>query len=167
MNIILIGMPGSGKTSIGKNLAKKLCADFIDTDRLIEKEYGKVIKIIKEKGDNFFCKIEEKVIKKELQNVENSVISTGGSVVLSPELMNFFKETGKIIYLDVSYNEIEHRIKHFRKSGSEIIGIFQGLKDVYEQRKPLYEKYADITFSAEKRSLKNHAEKLAEIINNI
>jgi len=164
MNIILIGMPGSGKTSIGKNLAKKLDMGFIDTDKLIEKEYGNIREIIKKKGDNFFCKIEEELLKRKLWNTENSVISTGGSVVLKPDLIEFFRSLGKIVYLEVSYKEIEYRIKYLRKSQREIVGISHGLEKVYLQRKPLYERYADIIFYTEKRIFKKHAERLAEIV---
>ena len=141
-NIIFIGMPASGKSTIGVVVAKRLGYDFIDADLLIQKQEGCLLKdIIEEKGIEGFLEIEDRVnagIK-----AERAVISPGGSVVYCENAMQHFKEIGTIVYLHTSYNTIKKRIGDPKKRGV-VLKEGQTLKMLYEERKVLFEKYADI-----------------------
>jgi len=145
-NIILIGIAGAGKSVIGEELAKKLYMNFIDTDEYIEKKENKKIQhLIDEYGDKAFKELEEKVVQ-EL-SLKNYVISTGGSAVLSPNLMNFLKEKGRLIFIDVPLDVIKKRLHQERNR--RIVGLrTSNLENVFEFRLPLYRKYADITINA-------------------
>ncbi len=144
MNITLIGMPGVGKTTLGKELAKKLNYDFIDVDDIIEKKAKlKLQQIITRFGDNEFLKIEEKCVL-ELGEPDNCIISTGGSIVYSAEAMKFLKKISVVIFLDDSLKNINNRISN--RSTRGIIGLKKkGLEALFNERAPLYKKYADIT----------------------
>lgn len=142
-NIILIGMPGAGKSTIGVILAKSLLFDFCDTDLSIQKETGESLcDTISKIGINEFIKLEEKVICQ--QDFSNSVIATGGSAVYGEKAMAKLKGNGTIVYLKVSPYELQSRIKNIHTRG---IAMKEGttIKELYEERSPLYEKYADIT----------------------
>lgn len=142
-NIILIGMPGAGKSTVGVILAKTLGMTFIDTDLLIQDTEKELLQnIIDKKGINEFNKIEEKTILNI--DVKNSIISTGGSVVLSLNSMVKLKSLGKVIYLQVDYNEINKRVNNITTRGI-VKRDEQSLYDVFMERTPLYEKYADKT----------------------
>ncbi len=142
-NIVLIGMPGAGKSTIGVILAKSLLFDFCDTDLSIQKETGESLcDTISKIGINEFIKLEEKVICQ--QAFSNSVVATGGSAVYGEKAMAKLKENGVIVYLKVSPDELQSRIKNIHTRG---IAMKEGttIKELYEERVPLYEKYADIT----------------------
>jgi len=142
-NIILIGMPASGKSTIGVVLAKKLGFDFVDTDLSIQKQEKKLLRdIIDERGINGFLKIENQVNKEV--DVQSSVISPGGSVIYCKEAMEHYKGIGRIIYLQVSYDEIEKRLADAKNRGV-ILREGQSLKELYNERVPLFEAYANIT----------------------
>ncbi|MBI5148628.1 shikimate kinase [Candidatus Pacearchaeota archaeon] len=150
MNIVLIGMPYSGKSTLGKKLAKKLSMNFVDTDRYIEElERIKLTEIFKERGERGFKEIEEKRIL-ELE-FDNSVIASGGSVVLSPGIMEHLKKNAVIIYLKISFEELEKRIKDINSRG--IVGFRGNLKEVFEFRAPFYERYADKVVEVNKETL--------------
>ena len=141
-NIILIGMPGVGKSTLGSALAKKLKYNFIDTDILIQKKVGKPIpQIIKEKGIDNVIQIENEVNSNI--KVEKSIIATGGSVIYGKTAMDNLKKIGKIIYLKQEFGTISKRINNVKERGI-ILRKNQTLKDLYNERIPLYEKYADI-----------------------
>ena len=141
-NITLIGMPASGKSSIGIVLAKKLGMKFIDSDLLIQEKEGKLLKeIIAEKGNAEFRKIEEKV--NASLDVTNCVIAPGGSVVYGERAMEHLKEISIVVYLELSYKAILLRIGDLTQRGVSL-EPGQNLKSLYKERKPLYEKYADI-----------------------
>ena len=141
-NIVLIGMPGCGKSTSGVLLAKMIGYDFIDTDLLIQKQEGRLLKdIIEEKGIEGFLKIEDQV-NTEVE-AERAVISPGGSVVYCENAMKHYKEIGTIVYLQTSYNTIEKRIGDAAKRGV-VLREGQTLKNLYEERKVLFERYADI-----------------------
>lgn len=141
-NIILIGMPGAGKSTIGVLLAKTLGKAFIDTDLLIQaKEKQLLQELIDEQGIDVFLKIEEAVIL-GLQ-ADNAVIATGGSVVYSDKAITHLKQNGIIVYLKLNYEEIEQRIKNMASRGI-VIGKGQSLFDLYRERIPLYERKADL-----------------------
>lgn len=142
-NIVLIGMPGAGKSTIGVLLAKALNMFFIDTDLFIQKKENKRLQeIIKEKGIHKFLTIEEDIVLG--LNTIGSVIATGGSVILSKKAMNHLKSEGLIIYLKLPYKEIEKRIYNITTRGIAM-DKDKTLSEVYDERVPLYEKYADKT----------------------
>ena len=142
-NIILIGMPAVGKSTVGIVVAKRLGYRFIDTDILIQEEQGKLLKdIIAEKGIAGFLEIEDRINANVI--AKRSVISPGGSVVYCENAMKHYKEVGKIVYLKASYETISRRLKNARKRGV-VLKDGQSLKDLYDERVKLFERYADIT----------------------
>ena len=142
-NIILIGMPGAGKSTAGVILAKTLGRTFVDTDIAIQERAGRLLQeIIDTEGPEAFLKIEEETILS--LHCRNAVIATGGSVVFSEKAMAHLKQDGVVVYLKISFEEMEQRLKNITARG---IVLFSGesLRDMYDERVPLYEKYADIT----------------------
>lgn len=142
-NIVLIGMPAAGKSTVGVLLAKSLLRDFVDTDLIIQKKYRmSLCDIITERGSDAFIQLENDVIKAE--DFTNSVIATGGSAVYGEEAMEKLKASGKVIYLKLSPEELEKRINNIHTRG---IAMKEGttIAALYGERAPLYEKYADIT----------------------
>lgn len=146
-NIVLIGMPGAGKSTIGVLLAKAINYDFLDADLVIQKQNNKKLyEIINEKGIDEFLKIENDTIVG--LNVSETVIATGGSAVYGYEAMEHMRKNGIIIYLKLSCVEIINRISNITTRG---IAMKEGktIFDIYDERVPLYEKYADIIIDAE------------------
>jgi shikimate kinase len=142
-NIILIGMPGVGKSTVGVILAKVLGMSFIDSDLVIQEKTGKRLKeIISEQGIDGFNAVENQVNSELL--VENSVIATGGSAVYGKEAMQHFQEIGTIVYLSIDYGDLIGRLGDLDERGV-VHREGQTLQDIYEERVVLYEKYADIT----------------------
>ena len=142
-NLIFIGMPAVGKSTVGVVVAKRLGMKFIDTDLLIQEQEKKLLReIIADVGEDGFLKIENQVNRDV--NVENAVISPGGSVVYCAEAMQHYKEIGTVVYLKVSYQTIKRRIRDPRKRGV-VLREGQIFRDLYEERTKLFEKYADIT----------------------
>ena len=141
-NIILIGMPGVGKSTVGVILAKVLGYQFVDSDLVIQKEEGKLLKeIIAEVGPDGFIEVENRI--NAGLDVTDSVVATGGSVVYGSEAMEHLKEIGTVIYLYLSYEEINKRLSDIKGRGV-VLRDGQTLKDLYEERTVLYEKYADV-----------------------
>lgn len=142
-NVVLIGMPGVGKSTIGVILAKVLGYQFVDADLVIQKEEGKLLKdIIAEKGTDGFIQVENRVNSQ--LNVERAIIATGGSVVYGKEAMAHLKEIGTVVYLKQSLSILEKRLRNIKNRGV-VLKKGQTLKDLYMERTKLYEKYADIT----------------------
>lgn len=141
-NITLIGMPGSGKSTIGKPLAKQLGFSFEDTDQTIEKATGKKLcDIISEIGEQGFLALENQILSD--YNNSKRVISTGGSAVFGKEAMENLRRRSKIVYLKVDPCELAKRLGDLRARGVILCGC-SGVAEIYEQRKALYEQYADI-----------------------
>ena len=146
-NIILIGMPGAGKSTVGVVLAKRLGYRFLDSDLLIQEKYGKLLhELIEEHGIEGFWKIENDV--NAAIDAQNSVIATGGSAVYGEDAMTRLREIGTVIYLKLSYEEIEDRLGDLNARGVTL-RPGQTLKELYQERIPLYEKYAHITISCD------------------
>ncbi len=136
-------MPGAGKSTIGVLLAKTLLMDFCDTDLIIQKQTGmSLCNIINDKGTDEFIKLENKVIAS--QSFENCVVATGGSAVYGNEAMQKLCSNGAAVYLKVDVNELEKRICDIHTRG---IAMKEGtsIAELYSERAPLYEKYADVT----------------------
>ena len=159
-NITLIGMPASGKSSVGVVLAKRLGKKFVDTDIVIQEKYGKLLKeLIEEHGDEGFREIEDEV--NAGLDLDNCIISPGGSVVYGEKAMKHLKEISVIIYLELSYTAIKSRLGDLRERGITL-KEGQSLKDLYLERVPLYEKYADITVNEMKKSLAKTIDEICE-----
>lgn len=140
-NIVLIGMPGSGKSTCGVLAAKALLKNFFDTDLLLQNLEGKRLQsIINENGIEYFNEAEEKAILS--LDIRGTVIATGGSVVYSEKAMAHLRSLGKIIYLRLGYEEMEKRIKNITTRGI-VLKDGETLLDMYNERAPLYERYAD------------------------
>lgn len=160
-NIIFIGMPASGKSTVGVVVAKRMGYDFIDADLLIQKQEKRLLKeIIADVGNDGFLAIENQV-NREVE-AEQAVISPGGSVIYCKEAMEHFKEIGTIVYLQVSYETIDRRISSAKNRGV-VLKEGQTLRDLYEERTKLFEKYADYIVSEEGLSLEETIDKVLEL----
>ena len=141
-NIILIGMPGVGKSTVGVILAKVLGYQFVDSDLVIQKEEGKLLKeIIAEVGPEGFIEVENRI--NASLDVTDSIVATGGSVVYGKEAMEHLRKIGTVVYLALPFEEIDKRLSDIRGRGV-VLKDGQTLKDLYEERTVLYEKYADV-----------------------
>ena len=161
-NVILIGMPASGKTTIGTELSEKIGYGYVDSDSVIVAREGKRLhEIIAEKGREAFLDIEAKV-NSELC-ADRCVIATGGSVIYRDYAMKKLKELGKVVYLKLSYETIENRLGDLTARGVALKDGFT-LRDLYEERTPLYEKYADIVVELDGKTVAEAVETVAEAL---
>ena len=161
-NIILIGMPGAGKSTVGVVLAKNLGYSFLDSDLLIQEQKHMVLhEIIEKYGLETFNEIENEV--NASIHTDHSVIATGGSVIYGKKAMEHFQTIGKIIYLQLPYEELEQRLGDLNQRGVSI-RPGQTLKELYDERIPLYEKYADITLDCTNYSIREIVGKIAETV---
>lgn len=157
-NVILTGMPGAGKSTVGVVLAKKLGYRFLDSDLVIQEQTGKLLyQLIEELGEAGFLALENR-INAGIQ-VSHSVIATGGSAVYGKEAMEHFREIGEIVYLKLSYEELEDRLGDLHERGVVLKPGFT-LKDLYDERVPLYEKYTDITLDCSEKSIRQVMEEI-------
>ena len=162
-NIVLIGMPGAGKSTVGVVLAKVVGHRFVDSDLVIQETYGKLLhELITEHGLEGFLEIENQV-NAEL-NSQKSVIATGGSVIYGKEAMEHLKEIGLVVYLKLSLESIADRLGDLQQRGVALKEGW-GLKELYEERVPLYEKYADITVDCHNLTAEQCVDKCVELIN--
>ncbi len=163
-NIVLIGMPGVGKSTVGVILAKMLGYQFLDADLLIQEQEGKLLcEIIEEKGTEGFIQVEDRV--NASIEAERTIIATGGSVVYGKEAMEHLKEIGTVVYLKVSYAVLEKRLADIKGRGV-VLKEGQTLKSLFEERSKLYEQYADLEVSEEGLNAEQTVEKLVELYNN-
>ena len=142
-NIILIGMPASGKSTVGVLLAKNLGYRFLDCDLLIQEREGKLLhEIIEERGTVGFLEIENRICA--AIDADRTVISTGGSAIYGVEAMAHLKTLGKVLYLKIDYDTLVKRLGDYSHRG--VVSPNGGtLRELFEERTALYEKYADIT----------------------
>lgn len=162
-NIVLIGMPGVGKSTVGVILAKMIGYQFIDADLLIQKQEGKLLhEIIAEKGTDGFIEIEERV--NASIEASHTIIATGGSVVYGKKAMEHLSRIGTVVYLRVPYDTLEKRLEDIKGRGV-VLKEGQTLRTLYDERTPLYEKYADIEISEDDLNVEQTVEKLLERLN--
>lgn len=146
LNIILIGMPGAGKSTVGVLLAKRLGYNFIDTDLLLQMQHqSRLQDIIARFGLERFKEFEANVLSKI--EASHSVIATGGSAVYSAKAMNHLKKIGQVVFIDIPLNELLRRVNDMDTRGL-VIGPGESFEKLYEERQPLYKKYAEIKISA-------------------
>ncbi|WP_295116798.1 shikimate kinase [Ruminococcus sp.] len=165
-NIILIGMPGVGKSTVGVILAKLLGYSFVDTDLVIQKKEKKLLKdIIAEKGIDGFIETENRILS--TFSADNSVIATGGSVVYGKEAMANLSDKSIVVYLKLDYNKLKYRLGNIKNRGV-VIRKGQSLSALYKERVPLYEKYADIVIDENGCNIEKTVNKImAEIKNSL
>ena len=163
-NIILIGMPGAGKSTLGVVLAKILGYEFIDADLLIQSKLDKTLqKIIDACGPDGFIEVENEVLC--TLSAHHSIVATGGSAVYSDEAMTHLGSIGTVVYLKVSYEELENRLGGLHERGVVMKnGMGMSLADLYAERLPLYEKYADLTIDIDGMSVRDAARTLVDRI---
>lgn len=160
MNIVLIGMPGAGKSTLGVLLAKTLGMDYVDTDILIQQQEGRLLQdIIDNDGIEKFMQIEERIIA--ALNVQNCVIATGGSVIFSEKAVQKLKQGGKMVYLQLPYEEIEKRLRNITTRGI-VIKQGESLKDIHDVRVPLYQKYADLIVDCSGQDIEDCVNEIVE-----
>jgi shikimate kinase len=160
MNITLIGMAGVGKSTIGRALAQRLDYTFIDVDCLITEKAGMTLQaLIDKQGDLALIRFEEEAILK-LDQVDECIISPGGSVIYSEKAMEHLKKMSKIVFLDAPFRSIVKRIRNTRNRG--IVGLRdRSLKELFEERVILYKGFADFTIRIKER------EKIQNIVGKI
>ena len=164
-NIVLIGMPGSGKSTVGVILAKTLGFDFVDTDLIICRKEGRTLQsIIEDSGLEYFEKVEN-TVGSELECM-GTVVATGGSMVLYEEAMSRLKSMGTVVFIDVELSELQRRIKNITTRG---ITFKDGetLSDVYSFRRPFYEKYADVTLKISDSALEETVERITKLLESV
>lgn len=161
-SIILIGMPGAGKSTIGVLLAKYLGKNFVDTDILIQNKTGERLQtIVNERGYLALRKIEEDVLL-DLQ-LSNDVVATGGSVVYSEKAMAHLERQGRVVYLQVSLEELTRRVSNLDDRGLAC-KPGQSFEDLYNERVPLYERYGQVTISCDGKTAEAIVLEIATII---
>lgn len=161
-NIVLIGMPGSGKSTCGVLAAKALLKNFFDTDLLLQgMEEERLQDIIDKKGIDYFLNAEEKAILS--LDINATVIATGGSVVYSQRAMEHLKSMGRVIYLHLDYDTMVKRIKNITTRGV-VLKSGTSLLDMYNERLPLYKQYADDVIYCDKNTVEETVEQIVRLI---
>lgn len=164
-NVILIGMPGCGKSTIGVLLAKNLAYGFLDSDLVIQEQSGKKLQdMINDMGPKAFSELEDAINSTLLPH--RTVIATGGSAVYGTHAMEHFKEIGTVVYLRTSFEEISKRISNFETRGI-VVPEGETFRDVYDERVPLYEKYADLIVDTEAGDLWETVESISSRLEDI
>ncbi len=161
-NILLVGMPGCGKSTVGVILAKTLGMSFVDTDLIIcAKEENTLQNIIETKGLEYFQQVECEV--GESLDVKNTVIATGGSMILYESAMKSLKEKSTVVYIDVNLDELKKRLVNIKTRGITF-GKGETLDDIFSIRTPLYKKYADLTIDADSFTIEENVTRLTELL---
>ena len=163
-NIVLIGMPGVGKSTVGVILAKLFGYRFIDTDIIIQEQEKKLLKeIIAEKGINGFIQTENLILSR--LKAEKAVIATGGSVVYGDDAMKNLSKNGVVVYLKLDYGKLKYRLGNIKNRGV-VIKDGQSLSGLYKERIPLYEKYSDIIIDENGCNVEKTINKIIDELNN-
>lgn len=164
-NVVLIGMPGAGKSTLGIVLAKILGYDFMDADLVIQQQCDKTLQhIIDALGPEGFIEVENRILS-GITTQTSTVIATGGSAVYSEEAMAHLAEIGTVVYLKISYDELKGRLSDLQERGVVLKGgISMSLRDLYEERLPLYERFADVTVDVDDLSITAAARKVASAL---
>jgi shikimate kinase len=161
-NLVLIGMPGVGKSTVGVILAKVLGYQFLDSDLEIQRREGMLLcEIIEKKGADGFLAVENRV--NASLDVHRTVIATGGSVVYGKEAMEHLASIGTIVYLKVSYDILQKRL-HDIKGRGVVTKEGQTLADLYKERTPLYEHYADVVVCEDGKNIEQTLEMTMEAL---
>lgn len=161
--VILIGMPASGKSTVGVLLAKTLGKGFIDTDLIIQQQQGRLLQeIIDENGLDHFLMCEEQAALSVVAG--DNIIATGGSMVMSAKAMEHLKSLGTVVYIKTSFDEIKRRLRNIKTRGIAM-GRSQTLEQVYNLRCPLYEKYADLIIPTSVSTIEETVQRVLEKIN--
>lgn len=164
-NIILIGMPGAGKSTVGVVAAKRMGYRFVDSDLVIQEKYGKLLhQLIDEYGVEGFWQLENNV--NASLSPDRTVIATGGSVCYEQEAMEHLRTIGCVVYLKLSYESLVERLGDLSARGVTL-KPGQTLADLYRERIPLYEKYAHITIDCEGRQLREVAAAVCDGVMNL
>ena len=162
-NIMLVGMPSCGKSTVGVVLAKTLNKGFVDTDLLIQQREKRTLQeIIDSRGNGYFHRVEESVLL-DFKGADY-VVATGGSAIYFDKAMNRFKENGIVVYLQVTLDTVLERLSNIKTRGVTL-EKGQTLADLYQQRVPLYEKYADVTICCDECTVEDVVEKIAAALN--
>lgn len=166
-NLVMIGMPGAGKSTLGVVLAKILGLGFEDTDLTIQNQCGKTLPVlIDENGPEGFIQIENDILK--TVDVTQSVISTGGSAVYSAEAMEHLRSIGLIVYLRVGLEELEQRLGSLHDRGVVMKdGMGMEISAIYDERVPLYEHYAEVTLDVDEKTVRESAAELTEKLRDL
>lgn len=160
-NIILIGMPGSGKSTVGVVLAKMMGYHFLDSDLVIQQKEGRLLsEIIEQEGCEGFLAIEDRINAKI--DCDRTIIATGGSAVYGENAMAHLKTIGTVVYLKISYEELKIRLGDLKDRG---VALKEGqtLKDLYEERIFLYERYADVIIEQDGKRIEETAREIRDI----
>ena len=160
-NIVLIGMPGAGKSTLGVVLAKIINKRFLDVDLLIQERHGATLQqLINARGAEGFIELEDEALRSI--DVENTVIATGGSAVYSEDAIRFLGQTGTNVYLEISYNSLVERLGDLDERGVVMrSGQSMGLRALFDERRPLYERSADVIVNVDGLSITDAARKVA------
>jgi len=164
-NIVLIGMPGVGKSTVGVILAKLIGYKFVDTDLIIQEKEKKLLReIISEQGIDGFIETENRILSNI--DMKEAVIATGGSVVYGNDAMKKLSEKSIVVYLKLDYNKLKYRLGNIKNRGV-VIRNGQSLNGLYKERVPLYEKYADVTIDENGCNVEKTVSKILAAVNDL
>lgn len=159
-NIILIGMPGVGKSTVGVVLAKRMGYRFVDSDLVIQEQTGKLLhQMISENGTDGFLAIEDRI--NASLKADNTVIATGGSAVYGETAMAHFRDIGRIVYLSLPFEELKERLGDLSERGV-VLKPGQDLQGLLEERTPLYERYQEIEIDCSQKQIREIVEEIVE-----
>lgn len=159
-NIILIGMPGVGKSTVGVVLAKRMGYRFVDSDLVIQEQTGKLLhQMISENGTDGFLAIEDRI--NASLKADNTVIATGGSAVYGKTAMAHFRDIGRIVYLSLPFEELKERLGDLSERGV-VLKPGQDLQGLLEERTPLYERYQEIEIDCSQKQIREIVEEIVE-----
>jgi len=161
-SIVLIGMAGVGKSTVGALVARALKYEFIDLDEYIRRKDGKTVQqVIDEGGDEALLKLEKERMR-EL-SLKRRVVAPGGSIIYHADLMDYLKKNTTLVYLADCYDNIEARVEGDRLDRG-IVGLkTKSLKQIYDERNPLYAKYADITIDCAGKSWEEIVDEVLQV----